>query len=174
MRTAWVFDEMFSSALIMDFYQNTDNVIEPEELTDIAKTILGSAKEYQFFTFLKDEGMPLALDAPDRFRAVFENGRLILLVEMTPAKPLALAKSDLTLSIYDPSYYVPFEIGADEHVQMTDLPAECHASVTSEPPTDGASAWLNQIAGLNNSQSILADGIDYAELLSTKVNLACP
>ena len=173
-RTAWVFDEMFSSALIMDFDDNANDVLEPEELATIGQTILGSAKDYQFFTFLKDNGRTVALEAPDKFRTVLEEGHLILLMEMIPQDPLALAKSDLTLSIYDPTYYVSFEVSGDDHVQMTDLPGACHASVASEPVTDGATTWLNQIAGLSKSQSIPADGVNYAELLSTKVNIACP
>lgn len=173
-RTGWVFDEMFSSSLLMDFDANANNKLEPAELTEIGQTVLGSAKDYNFFTFLKDAGRPVALTAPSNFRVLFENGHLVLLTEMAVVKPLKLTRANLTLSIYDPSFYVSFDVGSDEHALLTDMPKGCRSSISSDTPTDGASAWLNQVAGLSKSQTIPADGINYAELLSTKVNVACP
>ncbi len=172
-RTAWVFDEVFSSSLLFDFDENADGKLEDDELKKVAGTVLGSAKEYHFFTFLKDAGVPVALSAPDRFRARFENGHLVILTQMHPEKPVKLASADLTLSIYDPSYYVSFDVGRNDQVKLTDMPASCHASLDATKPSQDATAWMKQVAGLGTSQSIPADGINYAELLSTRVVLDC-
>ena len=172
-RTAWVFDEVFSSSLLFDFDENADGKLEDDELKKVASTVLGSAKEYQFFTFLKSSGAPLGLEAPDRFRATFENGHLALLVQMHPSKPVKLAGADLSLSVYDPSYYVSFDVGSNDQVKLTDLPGTCRASLNAAHPSEGATAWMNQVAGLGKTESIPADGINYAELMATQVALDC-
>ncbi|WP_176222905.1 DUF1007 family protein [Aurantimonas sp. 22II-16-19i] len=177
-RTAWVFDEVFSSSLLFDFDANGDGTLDEGELNAVAGTVLGSAKEYDFFTFLKSAGVTnagtaLALSPPDHFSARFEQGHLAILTQMRPEKPVPLAAAELTLSIYDPSYYVSFDVASKEQVKLTGLPAACRATLDSTHPSEGATAWMNQVAGLGKSQSIPADGINYAELLSTRVALDC-
>ena len=177
-RTAWVFDELFSSSLLFDFDANGDGTLDDDELNAVAGTVLGSAKEYDFFTVLKsagsdNPGATLALSPPDHFSARFEQGHLAILTQMRPEKPVPLAAAELTLSIYDPSYYVSFDVGSEEQVKLTGLPAACRATLDADHPSESATAWMNQVAGLGKSQSIPADGINYAELLSTRVALDC-
>ncbi|WP_167591747.1 DUF1007 family protein [Jiella endophytica] len=172
-RSGWVFDEMFSSSLLFDFDENADGKLDEEELNAVAGTVLGSAKDYQFFTFLKEAGVPVELSPPDRFRARFEKGHLVIFTQMHPAAQVKLAGAELTLSIYDPSYYVSFDVGRNEQVGLTDLPAACRATLDATHPDEGATAWMKQVAGLGKSQSIPADGINYAELLSTRIALDC-
>ncbi|WP_157944586.1 DUF1007 family protein [Mangrovicella endophytica] len=172
-RSGWVFDEMFSSSLLMDFDRNADGTLDEKELEAIGATVLHSAAAYNYFTVLKDEGKPIALAAPDKFRALIENGHLVLLTEMRPASQVALDGVDLTLSIYDPSFYVSIDVTSNDQVRLTDLPETCQSSILAEPETDGAAAWLNQVAGLGKSEKIPADGVNYAELVSSRIKLVC-
>ncbi|MEN3792243.1 DUF1007 family protein [Fulvimarina sp. MAC3] len=173
-RTGWVFDELFSASLLMDFDENADGRLDESELKTIAGTVLGSARDYDFFTFLKQGRASLALSPPDLFHAVMQNGHLVIMTEMRPKHHVALTDGPLTLSIYDPSYYVSFDVTSDRQIRLTDVPGSCHTMLNAdEPKSDGATDWLNQIAGLGKSETIPADGINYAELLSTKVQLTC-
>ena len=63
-RTAWKFDELLSSSVLVDFDADRDGKLEPAELQKVAGTILGSSREHGYFTFLKQAGVPVAMICP--------------------------------------------------------------------------------------------------------------
>lgn len=173
-RTAWKFDALFSSSLLFDFDLNGNGSLDPQELSKVGATILGSAKDYKFFTNLEADGRRIALTAPDQVLARVEDGRLVLFLELRPQKTLPLADAPFTLTTYDPSFYVSFDVSGSQDNVLTDMPASCRISLADSEPTDAGKAWLNKIAGLGKSQKIPADGVNFAKLMATKVTVGCP
>ena len=50
LRNVWRFDELFSTTVVMDYDANGNNVLEPEELAEVSKTVTKSISEEEFFT----------------------------------------------------------------------------------------------------------------------------
>src|SRR5262245_30775854 len=50
LHNVWRFDDVFSSSVLMDFDKNTNLVLDPPELEEIGKTVLGSLQEYNYYT----------------------------------------------------------------------------------------------------------------------------
>ena len=111
LRLDWSFDEFFSAILFEDFDWNGDGVFTPDEVEAMRAGAFAGLSEIGWFTDMRADGTPLYLsDAADFDVAVNRDGAsvtysLTLALE-TPVDPTA---QTLTLSIYDPDYYVSLE-----------------------------------------------------------------
>jgi len=110
-RLDWRFDEFFSAILFEDFDWNGDGAFTPDEVEAMRAGAFAGLSEIGWFTDLRADGEPQVLsDAADFDVAVDEGGAsvtysLTLALE-TPIDPI---ERTLSLSIYDPEYYVSLE-----------------------------------------------------------------
>lgn len=165
-RHSWKFDDMFSTYALQDIEPRTKGVYTREELAPLAQVNVDSLKEFDFFTFArtggKDSPKEAFLDPVDYFLE-YKDGALVLSFTL-PFKAPVKAKH-LALEIYDPTYFVGFDLAADP-IKLTGAPATCKANV--QRPGKPAQAPL--------SESMFQSGAaaNYGASFSNKITVDCP
>ena len=100
----WVFDEMSSQMLIMDFDQNHDNIIDKKESAYIYKEAFKSLKEYDYYTYMYNGKKKLKTPTPTDFVAKIENLRFIYKFKMK------LNKNINKIKFYDEEMFTAYVI----------------------------------------------------------------
>ena len=165
-RNIWRFDELFSSSVVVDFDKNGNGTLDPPELEEVGKTVLGSIAEWEFYTFVTVKGRDIKLTPPHQIRGLFDHGQLTLFFEMKPAEPVAF-------SVYDESYFVAFDFADENSYQLLDLPKSCRKSFTRPDPDAEASEWMNSVSMLKPDQKLPEDGVNFSQLLATRIDVTC-
>ena len=172
-RNIWRFDELFSSSVVVDFDKNGNGKLDPDELEAVGKTVLGSIAEWEFYTFVSIGKRDIKLHPPKEIRGLFDHGQLTLFFEMTPAEPVDLQKDKVTFSVYDESYFVAFDFADENAYQLLDLPKTCTKSFTRPDPDADASEWMNSVSMLKPNQQLPDDGVNFSQLLATRIDVSC-
>ncbi|MCW4116369.1 DUF1007 family protein [Aurantimonas sp. MSK8Z-1] len=173
-RNVWRMDEMFSSSVLVDYDKNANGTLDDDELEAVGETVRESIAEWDFYTFVTDAGRPVALKPPEAIHALYEDGQLLMFFEMQPASPLALKGRKLTFANFDETFFVAFDVPDGEGgFQLVDMPASCTKSVVVPDEDEAAKEWMNSIASLGPEQSVPDDGINYSQILATRMEVAC-
>ncbi|WP_062208254.1 DUF1007 family protein [Aureimonas sp. AU12] len=172
-RNIWRFDELFSSSVVVDFDKNGNGTLDPDEIEAVSATVLQSIAEWDFYTFVTVAGRDIKLEPPKQIRGLFDHGQLTLLFEMAPAEPVDLKKQPVTFSAYDESYFVAFDFTDETAYQLLDLPKTCRKTFTQPDPDADASDWMNSVSMLKPNQALPSDGVNYSQLLATRVDVQC-
>lgn len=170
LRNVWRFDDMFSSSVVLDFDKNTDLKLDHAELEELAGVIHESLADYDYFSFITQDGKPIKIAKPDALHADFKDGRLLVFFAVKAAQPLKL-KGKLTFGVHDPTLYT-----AIDFVKDTDLKSEggalerCKRAVVRPDP--------DQVIAQN--QTSLTDaffndpaGTDMSKLFATRLEFSC-
>lgn len=128
LRHVWRFDELFSATIILDFDKNGDDKLDDVELKEVTSTIHKSISEFDFFTAIRVGKKPVDFYEPDELNAYFENGQMIMLLAVEPAKPHDLARGPVRVSVSDTSFYVAFDYDV-ENISVSGNENGCAASV---------------------------------------------
>lgn len=172
-RNIWRFDELFSSSVVVDFDKNGNGTLDPEELEAVSETVRKSIAEWSYYTFLTTGNHDVKLNPPDVIRGKYDGGQLTLFFEMKPAETVDLAKEKVDFSVFDESYFVAFDFPDVERFKLLDLPASCKREFSRPDPDADAEDWMAQVSMLKPNQQIPSDGVNFAEALSTKVDVSC-
>jgi ABC-type uncharacterized transport system substrate-binding protein len=168
-RHAWTFDEMFSTYALQGLEPKTKGSYTREELADLAKTNVESLKEYRYFTYAKaGDGEPskrMHFEEPVDYYLEYKDNALVLHFTVpfkTPFKAKALA-----LEIFDPSYFVDFQLDDDKPITLVSAPAGCTVADIQRP--DPAKAF-------RPTEEIIATGpnANYGAMFANKVRVNCP
>ena len=165
-RHAWTFDDMFSSYALQGIEGKTKGAYTHEELAPLAQTNVDSLKEFGYFTFAKADGRKAKFEEPVDYFLDYKDGFLVLhftLPLKTPVKARVLA-----LEIFDPTYFVDFQLAKKEPVRLVGAPAACTFDVRR--PNDGAASA--QALGEQN----FTDGsnANYGAMFANKITVTCP
>jgi len=107
-RIRWLFDEMFSSMIILDFDKNGNNRFEPSEIENVEDGAFSNLCEFDYFMHIKINGEPFTVKFVTDFSAEIKKGRLIYQF-FVPCHVRAIdAFKELKLSIYDSTFYSSF------------------------------------------------------------------
>ncbi|WP_182084997.1 DUF1007 family protein [Aureimonas sp. ME7] len=172
-RNIWRFDELFSSSVVVDFDKNGNGTLDDDEIHAVSETVRQSIAEWEFYTFVTIGGKDIKLTPPGEIRGLFEKGQLILFFEMKPAEPVDLKASDVTFSVYDESYFVAFDFADENSFQLLDMPTTCKKTFTQPNPDEDAADWMNSVSMLKPGQSIPEDGVNFSQLLATRIDVRC-
>jgi ABC-type uncharacterized transport system substrate-binding protein len=128
----WLFDEFYTAFIAEEFVAAG---IEPSVfLEQVAAENLANLRDYDYFTFLKQEGATLALGDVRRFETTIKGERLWLRFEVPLAEPADPAAGAISLAVYDPTYYI--EVLYHEGVSpVLDGVDQDRCSVFVMPPT---------------------------------------
>jgi ABC-type uncharacterized transport system substrate-binding protein len=173
LRNIWRFDELFSSSVVVDFDKNGNGTLDPPELEEVGKTVLGSIAEWEFYTFVSIGGRDIKLKPPHQIRGLYDHGQLTLFFEMVPAEPVDLKTQKVTFSVYDESYFVAFDFADEKAYQLLDLPKSCKKEFTRPDPDADASEWMNSVSMLKPDQKLPEDGVNFSQLLATRIDVTC-
>lgn len=135
-RHAWRFDDMFSAFAVQGLDTDGDGKFSREELQDLAEVNVTSLGEFDFFTFGKAGGEDISFSAPVDYWLSHDGTALTLNFTL----PVTAAKQADTVrfEIYDPSYFVAFDLLKDTPVALEGAPEGCRIDATG--PDGGSEA----------------------------------
>jgi len=165
-RHAWTFDDMFSSYALQGLETKTKGVYTREELAPLAQTNVESLKEYAFFTFAKADGKKEKFLEPIDYFLEYKDTALTLhftLPLKTPLKPKQLA-----LEVFDPTYFINFDLDDKDPIKLVGAPAGCQLKV--QRPTE-ASANAQR---LSEGNFMNGDNSNYGAMFANKITVDCP
>lgn len=166
-RHAWTFDDMFAAYALQGTESKKKGVYTREELAPLAQTNIESLQEYAYFTFLKADGKKQKFDAPVDYFLDYADTRLTLhftLPLKAPVKP-----KQLSVEVFDPSYFIDFQMAEKDPVKLVGAPAGCKLDL--QRPNDGS-----QVAQTMNEQTFLSGGANanFGMMFANKITVDCP
>jgi ABC-type uncharacterized transport system substrate-binding protein len=168
-RHSWTFDEMYSAFATQGL--GTDGKPPTKaQLAPLAKTNVESLAEFQYFTVAKTGPKMYEFGEPKDYELVADDKKLVTLSFTLPLKEPVSAKKPFTFMVYDPTYFVDFELEKVDPITMKDAPAGCSLTTLHPDPLDGSdSKKLNE-----SFFSGLSPGSDFGIKLATRSIVACP
>lgn len=168
-RHAWTFDDMYS-AFITQGLAAPGQVATREQLAPLAKTNVQSLAEFAYFTIVKAAGKGSDFGEPTDAWSEESADRRVTLHFTLPLKAPASAARALTLTVYDPTYFVAFTLAEHDPVALVGAPGGCSASVYKPKALDPS-----ETRALNESFfTNLSPGADFGAKLAEKAVVACP
>lgn len=101
----WVFDEMFSSMIILDFDTNGNNRFEPSEIEEVKNGAFSNLRTFDYFTHIKINGKPFKVKYVTCFSAEIADGTLIYRFFVPCHVRAGTTFKEIALSIYDRTFY---------------------------------------------------------------------
>jgi ABC-type uncharacterized transport system substrate-binding protein len=135
-RHAWTFDDMFSTYATQGLESKQKGVFTREELAPLAEVNVTSMKEFDFFTQGKLNGQKIEFADPKDYWLDFTNQELTLHFTLPVKAPARV--QDLSFDIYDPVYFVSFELAEKDPVTLVAAPETCKLAVAKPKDTGGA------------------------------------
>jgi ABC-type uncharacterized transport system substrate-binding protein len=171
-RQAWAFDDMFSSYAVQGLDVNNDGKLTREELQPLAETNVTTMAESDYFTFVESGGKDVEL-APARDYWLDWDGTLLTLNFMLPLKTPIAKGQDARIEIYDPTFFVDFELAEKDPARLAGAPKGC--ALTVERP-GGASKPKGPAAAMQLSEDYFnsATSQNYGEKFANRIGVTCP
>ncbi|WOJ91380.1 DUF1007 family protein [Methylocapsa polymorpha] len=168
-RHAWVFDEMYS-AFVTQGQSKDGKLMTKEELAPLAKTNVEDLAEFEFFTHAKAANAKVEFGDPTDYSLEERDDKLVVLRFTLPLKTPASASKAFSLQVYDPTYFVAFELANKDPVSFVGAPKGCSANVMGAKPLAA-----DETKKLSESFfSGLSPGTDFGIKLATPIIIACP
>ncbi|MEN3349350.1 MAG: hypothetical protein V7632_2985 [Bradyrhizobium sp.] len=165
-RHAWTFDDMFSTYALQGLETKVKGAYSREELAPLAQTNVESLKEYAYFTFAKADGKKQRFNEPVDYFLEYKDTALTLHFTL-PAKTPFKAK-ELSLEVFDPTYFIDFQYVQKDPVKLVGASAECKTQF--QRPNDGAAA-----AQKLGEQNFLDGGnANFGMMFANKITVECP
>ena len=172
-RNIWRMDELFSSAVLFDFDKNADGELDEAELAAVGATVKESIAEWGFYTFVEVAGRDMKMKAPDEIRTLYQDGQLLMFFEMEAEETIDLKATPATFSVFDDSFFVAFDYVDETAFELFDMPAGCAKAVHVPDPDAAAEEWMAGISMLQPDQAVPEDGVEWGNVLSTRVEVKC-
>lgn len=120
LRVQWAFDEFFSFILYEDFDRNRNGVFEETEIAAMRDGAFAGLSEVGFFSDLRIDGERVDWDGAEDFGiAVSEDGSVVSYsFTLTLPKPVDPVETSVTLSMYDPEFYVAVDFIEDRPLRF--------------------------------------------------------
>jgi ABC-type uncharacterized transport system substrate-binding protein len=162
---AWTFDEMFSAFATQGLDKNNDGKLSREELADLAEVNVTSLEEFNYFSVAKSSGKDVGFDKPKDYWLDADKDNVLTLNFTLPLKTKA-QKGDLTLDVYDPSYFVDLSYAEGEAVTLSGAPAGCAAEIKRPQSADTSKLSESFFNSLTASK-------EYGSQFANRVTLRC-
>jgi ABC-type uncharacterized transport system substrate-binding protein len=143
----WTFDEFYSAMAIEGLDTNKDGQYSREELAELAKVNATSMKDFNYFTNAELAGKPLKLADARDYWLEHKDGLLALHFTVPLASPVLREAEGLTFSVYDPSFFIAFDLAKTERPLRLDerAPADCTLTIgVPEKGSRGGVSALNE------------------------------
>ncbi|VIO68519.1 hypothetical protein CI1B_21390 [Bradyrhizobium ivorense] len=165
-RHAWTFDDMFSTYALQGLETKVKGAYSREELAPLAQTNVESLKEYAYFTFAKADGKKQKFSEPVDYFLEYKDTALTLHFTL-PAKTPFKAK-ELSLEVFDPTYFIDFQYVQQDPVKLVGAAADC--KIQFQRPNDGTAA-----AQKLGEQNFLDGGnANFGMMFANKITVECP
>ena len=168
-RHAWTFDEMYS-AFVTEGQSKDGQLLTKEELAPLAKTNVESLAEFDFFTFAKAANAKVEFGTPIDYSLEQREDKLVVLRFTLPLKTPASASKAFSFQVYDPTYFVAFEMEKQDPVGMAGAPKGCSVNLLGSHPL--AAEDTKKLS--ESFFSGLSPGYDFGVKLASRIIVACP
>ncbi|MEA3347905.1 MAG: DUF1007 family protein [Pseudomonadota bacterium] len=101
----WVFDEMFSSMMILDFDKNGNRRFEPSEIESVKKGAFENLRKFDYFMHIKIDGKPFKVKYVKDFSAEISKGKMAYRFFVPCHVRAEKSLKEIKLSIYDSTFY---------------------------------------------------------------------
>ena len=165
-RHAWTFDDMFSTYAVQGLETGTKGAYSREELASLAQTNVESLKEFAYFTFAKADGKKAKFQEPVDYYLEYKDDLLTLYFTL-PLKVPVKAKQ-LSLEVFDPSFFIDFKLADKEPIKLVGAPAACR--MTLQRPNDGAASAQK----LDEQTFMGGDNSNFGAMFANKIMVECP
>jgi len=129
-RIHWRFDEFFSSLAITDFDGNKNGRLDPPEIDRLVSATIEALREGNFFTFVRIGNDTQKLDKVDNFVAKIVEHSLVYEFTVKLDRPVDPTKVDVSVSLYDESYYIDVTLLEREPVRFSGAsPLSCRPDI---------------------------------------------
>ena len=166
----WVFDDLFSSTVLVEFDKDQDLKLNDEELKDVQGTIVDSIGEYNYFQTISNNGAAVKMARPPNLTAKMDGTTLVISFESAPEKILPL-HGKVSFGIYDPTFYTAIDFVTDTDIHTTALPQGCAAAVIRPSPEE---AMAQNQKNLTESFFETTDAVSMGQLVATRLEVTCP
>lgn len=168
-RQSWTFDEMYSAFATQGLGRD-GKPPSREDLAPLAKTNVESLAESNYFTVAKTGQKHHEFGEPTDYSLEADDRKLVTLRFTLPLKTPASAQKPFTAMVYDPTYFVDFDLAKDDPVTLRDASAGCSLTTLRPDPLTAADAGkLNESTFTN-----ISPGADFGMKLATRSIVACP
>jgi ABC-type uncharacterized transport system substrate-binding protein len=163
-RHKWTFDEFYTTMAIEGLDKNKDGVWDREELAELAKVNIDGLKDFSYFTIPALAGKALKVGEAADYWLEHKDGTLSLHFTLPFASPVLSEAKGLTISVYDPTYFIAFEPAKTDPVKLAEgAPQGCEAKIgvppqakDEAPGTESLQAQLGAL-GVNIAKTIIVD-----------------
>ena len=168
-RHIWTFDEMYSAFAVQGLGKDGKPPTR-EEMAPLAKINVESLAEFQYFTAVKTGPTYQEFGEPADYSLEADAQNIVTLRFTLPLRSPVSARKPLTFMVYDPTYFVDFELVKDAPVTLVGAPSGCSLSTFKPDPLGaGDSAKLSE--SFFSGQS---PGADFGVKLATRTIVVCP
>jgi len=105
-----------------------------DELAPLAKTNIESLAEFDYFTYAKAAKQNIEFAAPVGYSLEQGEDKRVVLRFTLPLKIPASAAKAFSFQVYDPTYFVAFEMEKDNPVGMDGAPKGCSINILGSKP----------------------------------------
>jgi ABC-type uncharacterized transport system substrate-binding protein len=165
-RHAWTFDDMFSTYALQGVETKAKGVYTREELQPLAQTNVEALKEFDYFSLAKADGKKQQFDEPVDYFMEAKDGLLTL--HFTLPLKVPVKSRQLSLEVFDPTFFVDFKLADQDPAKLVGAPAACQIKLRR--PADGTASA--QTLGEQN----FADGgnLNFGITFANKITVDCP
>ena len=169
-RHSWKFDDMYSAFAIQGLDHKDKDNFTSEELQALAKVNVESLKEYDFFTYAKADNKKAEFTDPVDYHLDFNAKDTVLTLHFVlPFKTPVKAKA-LRLEIFDPEYFVDFELAEKDAVALEQAPTGCE--LTLGKPQELTAEMARKLAEIPADGKIPSES--YGAAFANKIMVRCP
>ncbi|TBW40767.1 DUF1007 family protein [Siculibacillus lacustris] len=173
LRQVWRFDDAFSAFATQGLDTDGDGILTIEELKPLAKVNIDSLKDYDYFTTLRSGGRRVGFKIPTEYWLQMNDGYLTLFYTLNLMQPVKPSPEGVTIDVYDPSYFVDYQLVEQEPARLIGAPAACKMEVKRKGDPDAATAAiLGQIPATERELPASLKALT-AEL-ANRVTVRCP
>ena len=108
----WTFDPMLSAVLIQDFDKNADGRYDAAEQAALTAELLKNMSEYGYFTHVQVDASFIELAGVDGMAAEIGDKVVTMTFRARLAEPVDPRAHRITIGVYDPEYYIDFDLPA--------------------------------------------------------------
>jgi len=104
-RIRWVFDEMFSGMIRMDYDRNGNRQFEPGEVAAVEKGAFSNLKKFDYFVHIRIDEKPFRVQFVKDFSAGLEGDQMTYSFFVPCHVRATPAQKEIRISVYDPEFY---------------------------------------------------------------------
>jgi ABC-type uncharacterized transport system substrate-binding protein len=172
-RQIWRFDDAFSAFASQGLDRDGDGILTVEELQPLAKVNVDSLKDYDYFTFLRVGGKRFGFKIPTEYWLQSADGFLTLFFTLNLIQPVKPDAKGITVDVFDPGYFVDYQMVEKDPVVLEKAPAGCKADLQRKGAPDAASAAiLGQIPA--SERELPANLKALTSDLANRITVSCP